>query len=327
MKISSTKWWQLAIVGALIASPVYANDNNNANATATDSAATAAAAARAPAASAATDVAPAAATSVSKKDDSIIDRMSIKYTIEMLGPTVGQLDGNDGPGANLTLNHYWAFGYKISDRVSASLTPYFTTPVRAANPDGDDNLTFGDMYLTVFHNKLYENKKYGIKMAGYIRGYFPVSKASNDPTLVGSAREQQNGKARIRLFPSKSWLDGSLKFTMDSSFYVPFRKGGLGAGNASSIRDYYFYFFPNLSYTINDSWGTYVAYNAPINHYKDSSRGGQGRFDRFSDGNSLEFGFEWTGVKGLLVNPFIAINQGKPLAEADLALVAQYQIL
>ncbi len=114
---------------------------------------------------------------------------------------------------------------------------------------------------------------------------------------------------------------------LDSSFYVPFRKGGLGAGKASSVRDYYFYFFPNLSYTISNSWGTYVAYNAPLSHWKDSSSSGGSRFDRFSDGNSLEFGVEWTGVKSLLISPFIAINQGKPLKKADVAVVAQYKIL
>lgn len=339
MKFSSTKWWQLAIVGALIASPVYANDNNanNAAATASDTATTASGAAagtatapavlRAPSATAATDAGAQVGTSEASAQESIIDRMSVKYTLEALGPTLGTLDGNDGPGANLTLNHYWSFGYKISDRVSATLTPYFTTPIRAANPDGDDNLVFGDMYLTVFHNRLYKNEKYGINVAGYIRGYFPTSKASNDPDLAGTAKEQQNGKARIRLLPSKKWLDGALTFTMDTSFYVPFRKAGLGADRASSQRDYYFYFFPNLSYQVNDAWATYIAYNAPLSHFKDTSRGGNGRFERFSNGNSVEVGFEWTGVKGLLVNPFVAINQGKNIADADLAIVAQYSIL
>ncbi len=328
MKVSSTKWWQLAIVGALIASPVYANDNS-ATTTATDSAATASASAtRAPSASAATDsAAQAAATSTTDKSESIVDRMSIKYTADLGGMTLGQLDGKAGPGANLSLVHYWSFGFKINKTLSATLSPYFSTPIRAANPDKADNLVFGDVYATLFHNNLYKNEKYGIKLAGYFRAYFPTSKNSNDPEQIGSRTEQQNGKARIRLFPSKTWMDGALTFTLDSSFYVPFRKGGLGANNASSVRDYYVFFFPNLKYQASDSLAPYVAYNAPISHYKDSSRGGNGRWDRLSDGNSFEVGVNWTGDKGLLVIPYHALGQKDEVRDTSVGLVAQYRIL
>lgn len=331
----SSSWWRLAIVGVLIASPVYtfASDSNEEAAASAESAQASATgsdeAERAPAGTALTDtpVSP-VQTSTTEKSDSFVDKLSLKYALELGGsPTLGQVDGAAGPGANITLYNYFSFGYKVSDAVSLSLTPYFTASARANNAGDRDTVEFGDMYFTAFHNSLYTNEQYGLNLAGYIRAYFPTSQASNNPTLIGSTNEQQNGKVRVRLFPSKTWLDGALKFTFDTSLYLPFRKGGLNAGNATSVRDYYAFFFPNLSYELNESWAPYVGFNAPITHYKDAARGGEGRWDRFSDGNSVEVGFTWTGVKDLLVNPFLAFGTGDAFRDATIGFIAEYKIL
>ena len=259
--------------------------------------------------------------SASSTWSSIKENTSASYTMWITGPTLGQMDGQQGAGAGLTLNQFLSVGYKTGAKTKLSLTQYFTNQVRR-DSEGKRNLAFFDPYITFSHSSLASSKKYHTNLSAYIRYYVPISHESADK--VGGVRDQKNGKIRIKTGPSIKLADGLVSVAASTYFYKPF------AGKVTdNQRDLYIWFYPSVSVNLHDKFQPYAAYSNLFEHFRhDGGRDFGSRWGKFSAKQSVEVGFNWQPFSGIDINPYI--EMGAPSWEvknADVGLAIQYSLL
>ena len=263
--------------------------------------------------------------STSSTFNTIRKNTSANYTLWVTGATLGAMDGTAGDGHSITMNQFLNVGYKLTDKWKVSLTQYFTNKLRS-DSKGDRNLNFFDPYVTFSNSSLTKSSKYNSNLSFYVRYYMPFSHESADN--IGKARDQKYGKIRVKVGPTKKFMDGALTLSGSTYFYKPLA-GAQADDGTSSQRDFYIWFYPSLSYELSKSFQPYMAYSNLLNHFRnDKGRNGGSRWSKWSQNESVEFGFNWQPLANLDVNPYIEFAGPKwIIGETNVGLVLDYSFL
>ncbi len=132
------------------------------------------------------------------------------------------LSGNkDGTGTALAINHTFGVGYRLSKKWSIGLTQSFTQSIDDVPSTEKDPFVANDPYLMVSNTSLWNSEKYGMNVFGYIRYYFPFSRATSQTVAKAGAKDAGMGSVRVYVNPTKTWLDGRL--TLNLVTFAQFR--------------------------------------------------------------------------------------------------------
>jgi hypothetical protein len=229
------------------------------------------------------------------------------YVNEFSGPTIRSLSGNtDGGGTNLQMIHYMALSYKIGSKWSVGLTQPFYQRIDEKPSTEVDPFEASDPYFTVTNPKIWGSEKYGWNLYGYARYYIPVSRATRQTADAASPKDNGNGRVRLFLNPTKTFLDGAVSLNLQTLFQYRLasrNNADRTAANGNSKRDdLIFVFDPILAYTFNDTYDAYLEYSFDMSH----STSGHWTYWRKSDYISL--GSDVNVTKKLLLNPYVLMD-------------------
>lgn len=254
------------------------------------------------------------------------------YLLWLSGPKWKALDGTEGEGKSLTLQHFPSIGYKISSKWSVSATQMMT---QAFDSDpSKEHWTMNDPYFTFSNNNITSSSKYGTSLSGYIRYYAPFSQATNRG--VAKYSDQGNGAIRLLLTPTKTFMDGAISLTGVTLVQTklaksteaeraanPANKGHVGDG----IReDYKFAFNPALEYDPSSKFGVYLEYFT--GYFRHNTAGHWTTFNNADTGQYLSPGINWMPTKKVLVNPYLSWGPTSyQINNADIGVQVQYTFL
>ena len=283
--------------------------------------------------------APAAAESSTASSGGLFDTIkkngSASYLAWLTGPNTQALSGNvDGSGTNLTITHFASIGYKLTDKMSLSLTQ----PVKQAIDDKPNNLEnpwkFTDPYFTLSHSSLVKQNLGAsvFNLNAYLRYYVPISRGTHDTNNKGDVNDTGNGTLRVLANPSFSFFDG--KLSLNGQSFVNFKFASLTqqeracrSGGNGEREDLYVVLNPSVSYQVSDKLEAYVEYaTGYLRHHNNGKFVTNPRTP--GDGQYVSPGVNWSPTKRVLLNPYLSWGptfQG--LKNTDIGLQAQYSFL
>jgi hypothetical protein len=227
------------------------------------------------------------------------------YINEFSGPTLRALSGNtDGGGTSLQMIHYIAMSYKLGSKWSVGLTQPFYQRIDEKPSTEVDPFEASDPYFTVTNPKVWSNEKYGMGLYAYARYYIPVSRATRQAADAASPKDNGNGRIRLFLNPTKTFLDGALTLNLQTLFQyrLPTHNDAdrAAANKGVSKRDnLIFVFDPILAYTFNDTYDAYLEYAFDMTHSTD------GRWTYWRKGDYVSLGSDINVTKKLILNPYV----------------------
>lgn len=310
MKRKLANWAPLSILMALTAQPIYAQT---------------------------VATTPNAQETTASAGSFLKDKFSMSYTGWLTGPHIDALDGGvDGANSNLNIDHFYALGYKINSdmvwRITQDVTQQF-----GKTYDAPDQQAFvvHNPYTTLAHSHLYEDKNRGINVAGYIRYYIPVANADRQgKNAPGMQKDQTNGLLRMKLDPTKTFLDGSLTISLMTFVY----RGLAGKAPGEDVpnqRDWFVYFYPGIQYQATKTLAPYIRYSSVMEHYgQEKASNGGGHWQALTDNHNLEFGFDYNPTASITITPYTEFGApgsgaGKPwqFSKNTLGLIAQWDFI
>ena len=273
----------------------------------------------------AAEAAPSGQASTTSIGSMIASKAKASYFMEFFGMNGKAIDGQEGGGSDLTINHYGSVGWKLSNKWTVKATQAMQQRIRK-KVEGQDDFIMTDPYFTFSNSKIASSDKYGTNLAGYVRYYAPFSRATNQN--VGTANDQGNGAIRLLVAPSKTFMDGALTISCPS--FIQYRlnkstaqeRSALNNGDSSRI-DYRAFINPIVAYSLSAKTEAYLEFGTNyINHST------KGTWSNIQDVAYISPGLNLSPAKKVLVNPYVAWDVSAiQLNKASIGVNAQYTFL
>lgn len=269
------------------------------------------------------------ATTISRAWERIKRDTFANHTFWLVGPNTQSLSGNkDGSGTNLTIIHYPQLGYRLGSKWKVS----FTQPLNQVIDENPKSPQFTptEPYLNFTNSRILHSDRYGTHLTGSIRYYIPVAKSSYAAVNTGSARDAGLGSLRIGLIPSKSFFDGSLKFSVTNLFLYRFNKNSkaqrIERGGSEFRENFYFLVSPNLSYELNSNTEVYLEY--ATGYVRHTTNGKLSKLNDPDYGQWISIGSSHQIGKSFNLNPYLSVGPVfRGLKNTDIGLLGTYAFL
>lgn len=236
-------------------------------------------------------------TTVTAKATSPLDRIGLSYDGLITGGTFERMDGVEGEGTGVRIEHYFRPSYKLDGGWSLSVTQLITQYLDRGGADGKnpkDRFSFFLPYVTAFKtNFLPEGWK--IKMPGYFRYYIPIG---SDDKNLGGKTDSGIGRFRARIFPNIALTD-KLKFTLTTTY-----QHYLAGEPADTSFQHVVMLFNNLSYQVTDKFSVFAEYGViAYGNYG----GNWGKWFKQGDGDNIQYveaGASFSVLDNVSVTPY-----------------------
>ncbi len=272
-------------------------------------------------------------TSTTSFKQKYLKNVGASYTVELYGVGMQSLTGDlDGKGNSYNAIHYPSISYKF-DRPGIKLSAAGQISQTFNKNRDADMVDFLDPYLTVSKADLYKDEVRGISVLGYIRYYVPVSKGARESYQLAAkaANDQGNGKFRVLLAPTKTFLNGKAEFTFLTSYYYRLAKNSSAeraALTGSPFRnDMYFYYDPQLAWNLSTKVQPYVEYVSGLLKHSTNGNWTRGR-KHPSDGEYVGLGANFFPTKEISLTseltwgpPEMVLNNGGIYLAASIKLL------
>lgn len=251
------------------------------------------------------------------------------YEVDLTGPNTSALSGNKDGTTQLKLAHYPSVGYRIGSKWKVSVTQPFTQLIDNKPESEAQAFTTGDPYMTFANSRILGSDRYNANLSGFVRYYAPLSQANISARKAASPKDTGNGRVRIFLDPSISFLGGDLSFDLTHNLYLRLASRNDQdriAANGNPYRndmDYLPDFYVN--YQLTKSLQPYIEFAALLHHTTD---GHWTHFNTPDDGFSINPGVNIAVSKKLLIIPSATFGpKFTGLANAGLTLQTIYTFL
>lgn len=221
----------------------------------------------------------------------LIDKLSIAYAGQYVGPSIGNPSAYITDEYGLTtdtkqvIDSVLATGYKLNDRMSAGLNINFVyTPVM-----GQD-LRLKDPTLKLSMKKLIDRGN--LSLNGDFRIYPGVTASSRNKSMLAGVRTTQ----------SLNYTVPNSKFSVGAAGII---RWNIYGASASSGQDISTYLGPNVNYQISPTVAANLLYEMGGGHSL-----GESITNWSADGTDLQAGVSWDITKAINLNPYLQLTPG-----------------
>lgn len=233
-------------------------------------------------------------TAPAPAQSSFVDKLSLLYLNEWIGPGVSsptdyRLPDNDlgykgGSQPNIYMKNYLASGYQLGETSSIGPVAYWTW-----QPYGERDTKLKDFYIKALNSKIYNGN--GLNIYGDLRMGFPTSSGSRDNTLQMYLMSKQMADYA---FPNSRFTLGVI--TIEA---MNFYQEALGQDDVDLE------IIPHLDYQLTPTVALSAGWDGCAKHMS-----GDGFFNLLQDGTRSVVGVSWDATTRINLNPYLDFKTG-----------------